>query len=613
MAVVASAPGKVLMTGGYLILERPNAGIVLSTNARFYAIVKPLHEDIEPDSWAWAWTDVKLTSPQLSRETMYKIESRNPFVEQAVQYTIAAARATLDKNNNDFLQTKLLQGLDITILGCNDFYSYRNYIFLTVEGYGQEHGILEFYGQVIEARGLPLTPDVLAALPPFTPITFNAEESNGENCKPEVAKTGLGSSAAMTTSVVAALLHYFGVVNLSSLNKDQHQEKDCVDLDLVHVIAQSAHCIAQGKVGSGFDVSSAVYGSQRYVRFSPEVLSSAQKSKLSMIHAVFVRYQWANGICAPMQINLKDIVLSFKIFSSIAEEELDGFIRYLDYQPQTSSIFLGSNGNSNIVMDDRIIRLKKIFSVHNTLCISGEKVAVKGLPIQEVIHDILKGNWDHERTKFSLPPLMTLLLGEPGAGGSSTPSMVGAVKKWQKSDPEKSLETWRKLSAANSALETQFKILSKLAEENWDAYKCVINSCSIHRSEKWTERATGPDQEAVVNALLAARDAMLRIRSNMRQMGEAAGIPIEPDSQTRLLDATMDMEGVLLAGVPGAGGFDAIFAVTLGDSSSNITKAWTSLNVLAMLVREDPHGVSLETGDPRAQQITSAISSVHIE
>ena len=37
------------------------------------------------------------------------------------------------------------------------------------------------------------------------------------------------------------------------------------------------------------------------------------------------------------------------------------------------------------------------------------QVAVKGLPIQEVIHDILKGNWDHERTKFSLPPLMTLV------------------------------------------------------------------------------------------------------------------------------------------------------------------------------------------------------------
>jgi phosphomevalonate kinase len=123
-----------------------------------------------------------------------------------------------------------------------------------------------------------LTPEALAALPPFTSITFNIEESNAENCKPEVAKTGLGSSAAMTTAVVAALLHYLGVVNLSSLTKDQDQEKDTTDLDIVHMIAQTAHCIAQGKVGSGFDVSSAVYGSQRYVRFSPEVISSAQVS-----------------------------------------------------------------------------------------------------------------------------------------------------------------------------------------------------------------------------------------------------------------------------------------------------------------------------------------------
>ena len=124
-----------------------------------------------------------------------------------------------------------------------------------------------------------MAPEALAALPPFTSITFNAEESNGGNCKPEVAKTGLGSSAAMTTAVVAALLHYLGVVNLSAFSEDPHQQnKDSMDLDVVHMIAQSAHCIAQGKVGSGFDVSSAVYGSQRYVRFSPEVLSAAQVS-----------------------------------------------------------------------------------------------------------------------------------------------------------------------------------------------------------------------------------------------------------------------------------------------------------------------------------------------
>lgn len=138
-----------------------------------------------------------------------------------------------------------------------------------------------------------MTPDALAALPPFASITFNAEESNGENCKPEVAKTGLGSSAAMTTAVVAALLQYLGVVDLS-LTMDQQQENDTGDLDIVHMIAQTAHCIAQGKVGSGFDVGSAVYGSQRYVRFSPDVISSAQVSLSTwLLHpsAIHLMYQ----------------------------------------------------------------------------------------------------------------------------------------------------------------------------------------------------------------------------------------------------------------------------------------------------------------------------------
>lgn len=76
------------------------------------------------------------------------------------------------------------------------------------------------------------------------------------------------------------------------------------------------------------------------------------------------------------------------------------------------------------------------------------------------------------------------ILGEPGTGGSSTPSMVGAVKKWQKADPQKSLDTWKKLSETNSDLETQLNTLSKLAEKHWDRYKSVINRCSTLKPEK---------------------------------------------------------------------------------------------------------------------------------
>lgn len=62
--------------------------------------------------------------------------------------------------------------------------------------------------------------------------------------------------------------------------------------------------------------------------------------------------------------------------------------------------------------------------------------------------------------------------------------MVGSVKKWQKLDPHKSQDIWRRLSEANSALEMQLNLLSKLAKEQWDAYKSIINICSMLRSDK---------------------------------------------------------------------------------------------------------------------------------
>jgi phosphomevalonate kinase len=41
---------------------------------------------------------------------LYFSESRNPFVEQAVQYDVAAAHVTFDKDKKDALNKILLQG-----------------------------------------------------------------------------------------------------------------------------------------------------------------------------------------------------------------------------------------------------------------------------------------------------------------------------------------------------------------------------------------------------------------------------------------------------------------------------------------------------------------------
>ena len=80
-------------------------------------------------------------------------------------------------------------------------------------------------------------------------------------------KTGLGSSAALVTAFTAAVLSYY-------LPKDVFDVDSESGKKVLHNLSQISHCAAQGKVGSGFDIASAVYGSCFFRRFSPSLLCS---------------------------------------------------------------------------------------------------------------------------------------------------------------------------------------------------------------------------------------------------------------------------------------------------------------------------------------------------
>jgi hypothetical protein len=73
----------------------------------------------------------------------------------------------------------------------------------------------------------------------------------------------------------------------------------------------------------------------------------------------------------------------------------------------------------------------------------------------------------------------------------------------------------------------------------------------------------------VAMQLLDLRMAFLESRQNLKGMGTAAGVPVEPDSQTTLADATMKLPGVVAAGVPGAGGYDALFVIYVKGPPTN--------------------------------------------
>ena len=84
---------------------------------------------------------------------------------------------------------------------------------------------------------------------------FSYEYSGGR-----IAKSGLGSSAAVTVATIYSIMNAYGL--------------DPYEHDSLHKLAHIAHSIATGKVGSGFDIAAAVYGSIIYTRYSPKILDA---------------------------------------------------------------------------------------------------------------------------------------------------------------------------------------------------------------------------------------------------------------------------------------------------------------------------------------------------
>ncbi|ODQ75405.1 hypothetical protein LIPSTDRAFT_37388, partial [Lipomyces starkeyi NRRL Y-11557] len=225
-----SAPGKSLLAGGYLVLDAENSSFVTALSARIYAITSSQFVDstlptitvLSPQFQEGEWSYTLCQSPATGFVSLPTLtpNRRNPFVQSAIATVINYLSAT------GILQTAM-PSLTITILSDNAYHSQPS-----------------------------------DAVPPFN-----------KHLLPIVAvpKTGLGSSAALTTSLVAALLYFYG-----------HMDPVASESRIIlHNLAQLAHCNAQGKVGSGFDVACAVFGSIVYRRFQPSIISSLSSAPTS--------------------------------------------------------------------------------------------------------------------------------------------------------------------------------------------------------------------------------------------------------------------------------------------------------------------------------------------
>ena len=175
------------------------------------------------------------------------------------------------------LNEALSAGLDIAVVADNDFYSQSQKVIYAASDIV---GLIVDNIQLAELNW-PKTTASLAQLPHFMPTGTTLMD---------VHKTGLGSSAALITSLVSALLLHLHVISQTSFGDSQPQSSNEEPYNgnegkkLAHNLAQFIHCLAQGKIGSGFDIAAAVFGSQIYTRFNPAVIKAFMEGDTVSIH-----------------------------------------------------------------------------------------------------------------------------------------------------------------------------------------------------------------------------------------------------------------------------------------------------------------------------------------
>jgi phosphomevalonate kinase len=163
------------------------------------------------------------------------------------------------------------------------------------------------------------------------------------------------------------------------------------------------------------------------------------------------------------------------------------------------------------------------------------------------LREQVDGKWDHRVEATKVPKGLRLVMGDVDCG-SSTPGMVRKVLAWRGAD-ETAEELWRDLEGRNTGL---IELLGKAEErsrENGEEWQSAVKT--------WGTGGQGETES--VKLLNEISKQVGAIREKIREMGRRAEVPIEPEAQTRLLDAAAAaVPGVLGGVVPGAGGYDAV-------------------------------------------------------
>ncbi|OWB80674.1 hypothetical protein B5S32_g4967 [[Candida] boidinii] len=349
-----SAPGKALLAGGYLVLFPIYESLVIALSSRMYAVATEVikneirHDDNDDDNNNDDNNDkilsnITVKSPQFKQgEWSYNISfneiNNNEFFLKIVE---------INQLKNPFIESTI--HTIVSYLGMN-FFKLNNYnvtinIFSDPGFHSTNETIVK---KSIDENDKDEENSSLTFLYHNYPIT-------------KVPKTGLGSSACLVTSLTTCLLSCF--IQDFDINLE-------LNLNKIHNLSQFSHCKAQGKIGSGFDVASATYGSIIYKRFEPklinELISISNEMEITNFHNKLVEtideidWNFKHLSCSlPKGIKL---IMGDIIGGSETTKLVSKVLNWKNLNLKESEILFNDLNNSNLKLINSIENLTNIYN-----------------------------------------------------------------------------------------------------------------------------------------------------------------------------------------------------------------------------------------------------------
>lgn len=249
--------------------------------------------------------------------------------------------------------------------------------------------------------------------------TKNDSEFSYSIANGKIVKSGLGSSAALTVAAIAC--------TLKSLDVKASRDK-------VHKLAQIAHSLATGKVGSGFDIAAAAYGSIIYTRYSPELIKSLPDNFSNHELLKLVKRKWDyTAEKLPFPNDFKMTFANFIGESMNTASSVGTVAGFKQSQPEMYNELMKELNQTNV---DAIDALKKINKGDEEITTSFKEAFERGRALTKELGRLSKVDIEPDDCSDLIEESEkngALIAKLPGAGGKDSIVAISTSREDQKS------------------------------------------------------------------------------------------------------------------------------------------------------------------------------------